>query len=265
MRNSLLLSISLLFINSFLLADNLTIESKNITLDKNKLNSVFENEVIVKTDDNKTIKSDYAEYNKKKGFILLKSNVSAIDSSNNIIETNEAIYYEKSKIFKSFGPTKIVTAENYIINGNNITLDNNKNFIFSDENTSVTDEDDNKILLENFRYEIESNIFKSIGSIKINDKTDNAYQFSQIYIDTKKKEILGTDIKAFLNDKNLKIDEENKPRVFANTLRMNKEKSSFSKSIFTLCNYRENDKCPPWTIQASEMLHDSKKKNDLLW
>tara|TARA_Y100000816_G_C25841753_1_gene439886 strand:- start:29 stop:268 length:240 start_codon:yes stop_codon:yes gene_type:complete len=72
MRNSLLLSISLLFINSFLLADNLTIESKNITLDKNKLNSVFENEVIVKTDDNKTIKSDYAEYNKKKRIYTIK-------------------------------------------------------------------------------------------------------------------------------------------------------------------------------------------------
>ena len=27
-----------------------------------------------------------------------------------------------------------------------------------------------------------------------------------------------------------------------------------------MCNYRENDKCPPWTIQATQMLHDSKKK-----
>ena len=34
----------------------------------------------------------------------------------------------------------------------------------------------------------------------------------------------------------------------------------FNKSIFTICNYRENDKCPPWTIQASKMLHDNIKK-----
>ena len=41
---------------------------------------------------------------------------------------------------------------------------------------------------------------------------------------------------------------------------MDKEITEFRKSNFTLCNYRENDKCPPWTIQSSEMLHDNKKK-----
>ena len=44
-------------------------------------------------------------------------------------------------------------------------------------------------------------------------------------------------------------------------MQLNWEKTSvFNKSIFTLCDYRENDKCPPWTIQSSEMLHDNKKK-----
>ena len=41
--------------------------------------------------------------------------------------------------------------------------------------------------------------FKSIGEIKIEDNKNNDYEFSQIYIDT--KEILGSDIKAYLNDK----------------------------------------------------------------
>ena len=88
----------------------------------------------------------------------------------------------------------------------------------------------------------------------------NSYEFSQLYIDTKKKEILGTDIKAFLNQDDFKINKQNKPRIFGNTLKLNKNKSSFSKSVFTICDYRENNKCPPWTIQASEMLHDNKKK-----
>ena len=90
-----------------------------------------------------------------------------------------------------------------------------------------------------------NNIFKSIGYVKIEDKLGNVTEFSQIYIDTKKKEILGTDIKAFLNQKDFKADEDNKPRIFANTMKMNKDKNSFGKSIFTLCDYRENDKCPP--------------------
>ena len=41
------------------------------------------------------------------------------------------------------------------------------------------------------------NIFKSTGNIKIIDNKNNTYEFSQIYIDTKSKEILGTDSKAF--------------------------------------------------------------------
>ena len=77
---------------------------------------------------------------------------------------------------------------------------------------------------------------------------------------TLKKEILGTDIKAFINQKSFKFNEKNKPRVFANTIKFGKDNSTFSKSIFTICDYRENDKCPPWTIQSSKLLHDNKKK-----
>ena len=95
--------------------------------------------------------------------------------------------------------------------------------------------------------------------IKIQDKKEIMYEFSQIYIDTQKRNFR-TDIKAFLNDDNFKINEKNKPRIFANTVKINKEKSVFNKSIFTICDYRENEKCPPWTIQSSEMLHDNKKK-----
>ena len=134
-----------------------------------------------------------------------------------------------------------------------------KNIISSKNQTLLKDPDGNQIYLENFEFNINSNIFKSIGLVKIQDKMNNIYEFSQIYIDTK-KEILGTDIKAFLNQEDFKVDQRNKPRVFANSIKIEKNSSSFNKSIFTLCDYRKDDKCPPWTIQSSQMLHDSKKK-----
>ena len=65
---------------------------------------------------------------------------------------------------------------------------------------------------------------------------------------------------SILNEKSVKTNPENKPRVFANAIKLTNQKSMFNKSIFTICNYRENDKCPPWTIQASKMLHDNIKK-----
>ena len=260
MKSKVLIVLSSIFFSTVLFAENILIESKNITLDKEKKISIFKNDVIVTTEDKNKIKSDYAEYSKVKGILKFKQNIIAVDNQNNIIETNYAEYNEKEKILKTKGPTKIITSEKYIIEGSDILLNNNKGFIKSDVSTIITDQDNNKIYLENFEYQSVNNIFRSIGYIKVEDRTGNSSEFSQIYIDTKKKEILGTDIKVFMNNNSFKINDENKPRIFANSMSINNNKSKFNKSIFTLCDYRKNDKCPPWSIQATEMLHDNKKK-----
>tara|TARA_B100001093_G_scaffold361578_1_gene346309 strand:+ start:1760 stop:4159 length:2400 start_codon:yes stop_codon:yes gene_type:complete len=260
MKNNFFLFIFIYFFHFSLIAENISIESKNILLEKKNEISVFENDVVVKTYDGNTINSDYAKFNKKTGILILKKNILAVDKENNIIETQYAEYNEKTKIFRSKGSTKITTSEKYIINGQDILLDNNRKYIRSDKRAEVSDKDNNKVFLDNFEYQTKNNIFKSIGFVKLEDKTGNVYNFSQIYIDTKKKEILGTDIKAFMNNEDFKINEKNKPRIFANNLKLDSEKSIFKKSVFTLCDYRKKDKCPPWEIQASQMLHDSKKK-----
>ena len=41
---------------------------------------------------------------------------------------------------------------------------------------------------------------------------------------------------------------------------MGGNKSVFNKSVFTLCEFKENEKCPPWVLQANKMTHDNKKK-----
>ena len=260
MKNNFIIIFISLLISSISFAENLKIESKNITLDKNKEVTIFENEVFMETEDNNTIKSDYAEHNKSTNLIILKNNIIAIDKKNNRIESDYAEYNELSKIFNSKGPTRILTSDQYLIEGEDIVFNNSEQIIKSSKDTVVTDIDNNKIFLENFEYQTENNIFKSIGLVKIRDINNNVYEFSQIYIDTNKKEILGTDNKAFMNDENFKINKDNKPRIFSNTVKISKNKSSFEKSVFTLCDYRKNDKCPPWSIQSTKMLHDNKKK-----
>ena len=260
MKNRLIIILISFLLSKLALAESLQISSKNISIDKNKQSTVFEKDVIILTEKNNKIKSNYAEYNKEKGLIKLKDNIEVIDIKGNTIKTNHAEYFEKSKIFKSFGPTEVKTSDDYIINGEDIVFDDSKKFIKSEKDTIITDSDKNRIFLNSFEYQINKNIFKSIGYIKIKDKMNNEYEFSQIYIDTKKKEILGTDIKAFMNDETLKVNKKNKPRIFANTIKLNKNDKIFNKSIFTICDYRENDKCPPWTIQASKILHDNKRK-----
>ena len=260
MKNKLLIFFILIFLSSTLKAENLFIESKQITLEKKKEFSIFEGDVVITTADNNIIKSDYAEYDKKKGIIVLKKNIHAIDNKKNEIKSNHAIYDENLKLLQSIGFTEITTTEKYVIIGDDIVFDELNGFITSDKKAIITDTDNNKVYLNNFKYFINNFIFKSIGKIKVEDNLKNTYNFSQVYIDTKKKELLGTDIKNFINKDDFKIDKRNKPRIFANTVKMNEEITTFSKSNFTLCNFREDDKCPPWSIQSTEMLHDSKKK-----
>ena len=87
-------------------------------------------------------------------------------------------------------------------------FDNKKKLIKSDQNSILQDQDKNKIFLENFEYSINANFFKSVGLIEIQDNKKNIYKFSQIYIDTKKREILGTDSKVFLNNDDFKLNKK---------------------------------------------------------
>ena len=187
MKNKLLSILFFILLNTNLFAENLFIKAKNISIDKNKSISIFEDEVFIKTEDNKTIKSDYLEYNKSTGFLKLRKNIEVRDSKNNTIKTENAEYFENKKVFKSIGPTEVITSENFIIEGKDIIFDNNKKFINSNNNATLTDNDKNKIYLENFEYLINENIFKSIGLVKVEDVLGNVYEFSQIYIDTKKR------------------------------------------------------------------------------
>ena len=83
MRNKFLLFFFLLIFSSKALAENIFIEAKNISFDKNKQISLFKNEVKVKTEDGYIINSDLAELNKETGILILKNNIKGIDENNN--------------------------------------------------------------------------------------------------------------------------------------------------------------------------------------
>ena len=135
----------LFFSNVF--AENIQIQAKNITLDKDKVTTVFENDVVVKTK-NKIIKSQYLKYNKKIGLLILKNNIIAEDNDNNIITAENAEFNENKEVFKTNGPTNIITSEKYIVRGKDIIIDNKRKIISSNEVTSINDPEGNFIELK---------------------------------------------------------------------------------------------------------------------
>ena len=70
--------------------------------------------------------------------------------------------------------------------GEDLFVDNQKKIIKSEKKSVLTDRDGNKIYIDNFEYSIEKSLFKSVGVIEIQDVNNNNYEFSQVYIDTKK-------------------------------------------------------------------------------
>jgi len=260
MKNNIFFISIFLFFSNFLLAEEFDIKAKNIKIDKKSKITIFENEVEVIDKFNNLFKADYALYNKELNSLELKGNISSKDINGNIFKSDKATYDNNSKIFKSFGKSDFETKEGYKVETSDIILNNNNFSINSINKTFIEDKAGNKIYLENFEYFKQKNIFKSVGSIKIVDKLKNSYNFTQIYIDEKKKEIIGSDAKLYINNNGFKLNDNNKPRVFSNTVNIKEGQSTFVKSNFTMCNYRKNDKCPPWELKASQMTHDKIKK-----
>ena len=93
-------------------------------------------------------------------------------------------------MFLSIGETKINSKMGYNVITSNLTYDLKNKFVSSKNKTEIIDIDKNFIFLENFEYLTNENIFKSIGEIKVEDKMNNSYKFSQIYINEKSKEII---------------------------------------------------------------------------
>ena len=233
MKSKLLLLLFLSVLSNTVFAENIDIIATNITIDKNTQSTIFKNNVVIKDIDGNIIKSNFAEYKKKEGFIILKDDITISDKDNNVLKTNRATYDTKDKILKTFENTSFVSAEGYKLNSSDIELNIKDKSIYSNNLTELVDLDGNIITLQNFDYESLNKIFKSIGKVEINDNRGNSYLFSQLIIDTKKKEMIGTDIKAFLNEESFKINKKNKPRIFANTVQFKNSNTKFQKSKFT--------------------------------
>ncbi|MDA7606532.1 hypothetical protein N8726_02910 [Pelagibacteraceae bacterium] len=228
MKNNIFYTFILFFIflNIDLVAKEFEINSTTVKFDNTNKVTIFEGDVNTKDKKGNKIFSEYTEYNE-------------IDE---LVETK--------------GITKVMTSEGFEILSSNVFLDDKKKLIFSNYKTEIKDKDGNKIIVDMFSYSILTNIFFSKGNIEVLDVNNNIYNFSEIYIDEKKRKIIGSDVKAFLKQDGISLSEKNEPRFFANTATMSENTNKFEKGIFTYCKNREDGKCPPWALQSKKINHD---------
>jgi LPS-assembly protein len=232
-KNKFLLLIVYIFgltifsINTY--AEELDISAIEIIIDKEKNTVVGKGAVKVIGYGGKIIKADKVTYEKSKEFLLAEGSVEIFDAEGNVLKTKKAMYNRKNEI------------------------------ISSDQDSIFNDSEGNIVTVTMFQYNLKENLFSSVGKIKVKDINNNKYFFKEIYVDTKKKEMVGSDVSAVLDQENFGLTKESDPRFVSNDIFMSKDKSDFSKGIFTVCKERK-DKCPPWSLQAKKISHNKIKK-----
>ena len=240
-------------------ADEFNISASEVSIDKKKEIVVGTGSVVATDSEGKKIKANKITYTKKKEFILAEQAVEILDLEGNILNSDKATYDKLNGIIISYNNSELILKDGYKLTSNRIMYNFNKKIISSDQNSKVVDNEGNIINVSMFQYDLNKKLLSSIGNIKIIDKNKNKYFFKELHVDTKKKEMIGSEVSAMLDNENFGVSIENDPRFVANDIFITEDKATLSKGVFTVCKLRE-DKCPPWSLRAKKIIHDKTKK-----
>jgi len=240
-------------------ADEFNIYAKEITFDKNNNLVTGKGTVEVTDKDGRVIKSDKVIYKKENEFLTVEGNVEFFDTLGNILKTNKATYDKKMEIVNAYNNSEIKTEDGYTISSKNIVYNIKDKILSSNEDTILVDPDKNEAYVSMFQYNLGKKLFSSVGDVKIVDIKKNKYFFKELHVNTKEKEMIGSDVSVLLDPKDFGVKETNDPRFVANDIFISKNKSILSKGVFSVCPIKE-DKCPPWLLKAKKITHDKIKK-----
>ncbi len=256
--------ISICFLNLIiftldLLADEFNISAKIISVDKQNDIVIGKGSVEVVDSEGKIIKADKVTYTKSKEFILAEGSVKVFDTEGNVLITEKASYDKIKEIIIAYDNSDLILDNDYKLTSSNILYDTLNKIVKSDENSIFTDVDGNVVEVTMFHYMLKKNLFSSVGKIKVSDTNKNTYFFKEIHVDTDKKEMIGSDVSALIDQENFGLSADNEPRFVSNDIFMSEQYSNFSKGVFTVCKQKK-DRCPPWSLQANKISHDKIKK-----
>ena len=137
-------------------SEEIQMESSNMNIINNGNTILADNAEIIITKDKININSEKAEYDKIKNIVTFVNKVFFNDKKNEIIIKSDFLRYERDKdLTYSKGKTELNILENYDVSSENIYFDRKLNKIFSKEETTIEDSENNiYILREGFEFDI---------------------------------------------------------------------------------------------------------------
>ena len=250
---------NLCFLNNNLSAEEFDISATEISFDNENNVLTGKGSVLVTDKQGRVIKANKVEYEKSKEFLTIKGMVEISDTLGNILTADEATYDKFKEEITTYGDSKLKIKEGYELKTRNIFYKIKERLISSKEKSIFTDSEGNIVTTEMFQYIAKEDLFSSIGKIKIIDANNNKYFFKELHVDTKKKEMIGSDVSVLLDQENFGVSEKSDPRFVANDIFISENQSNLSKGIFTVCK-KKDGKCPPWSLKAKKIKHDKAKK-----
>ena len=202
--------------------------------------------------------SDEAEYYRDEELMKLYGNVLINDTINKIqSNSDKAVYYKNKDLLKLEGESKTIIEEIYVLKSKDMTFDRSLMELSSDNYSKIRDNKGNTVSANSFNYKINKDLIYG-KDITVSDSEYNIYNLKSGVVKLKDNHLAGKDVDVDFYD--LLFDNiDNEPKLSGNTLVSNIEKTIVYKGVFTNCAQNEN-KCPPWTIYADEVIHEKKKK-----
>ena len=259
MKNKLLVNLLLIifFYQNILNAEIFSIESSEIKiLDKGNITKATNGVKIISNDGVEITGRDLI-YNKKESILKIFGNVVLNDKKNNILtEGEEYIYFKNEEKILSIGESKSNIKNTYYLESNDLIYERNLSEIYSDKKTKIEDSQNNIFFAEKFRFNFITDLLKA-KNLSLFDNKKNQYYLNFALVNLKDNKFLGSDISIDFED-SLFGNNKNDPRLKGNSLISEKNITTVYKGSFTTCNQKDN-KCPPWSIYAEEVVH---KKNE---
>ena len=252
----LITKLLIIFFSSFyIFAEEIQIESSNMNIINDGKTVLANNAKILIPSENLQIDSNKLVYDKENRIITFINNVNLDDKSNNIVlKSNLVKYKESTEIIYSEGKTKINIENKYNIVSENVNFDRTLKRIFADSETLIEDNQNNfYILKKGFVLDLISENLKAKKSIII-DNNSNKYIFENLFINLKKNEIAGKELKVEF-EKSYFGNKNNDPTLKGRSSYLNEDELKVYKAVFSTCNI-ENKKCRGWEVNSDEFKHD---------
>ena len=131
--------------------------------------------------------------------------------------------------------------------------------LISNEDSTITDKS-NLYNLAKFKYSINQEELKGekiLITSNYNLPESDKFFFSSAIIDLNSQNFIAKDTEVKVH-KNIFNNPDNDPRIKGVYSQRINNITTINKGVFTSC--KENDDCPPWAIEASEIKHDKNKK-----